>query len=65
MSTPLLALNELRTEIPTRRGVVRAVDGVSLDIGAGEAVALVGESGCGKSTFARQQLTRGNGTKSN
>ncbi|GAB3434548.1 ABC transporter ATP-binding protein [Actinophytocola sediminis] len=36
-----------------RRGLVRAVDGVNLTVGAGETVCLVGESGCGKSTVAR------------
>ena len=50
--TPLLRVGSLRTEFATERGVVRAVDGVSFEVGRGEAVALVGESGCGKSATA-------------
>ncbi|MCW5745473.1 MAG: ABC transporter ATP-binding protein [Alphaproteobacteria bacterium] len=48
----LLDVRDLRTEFATSHGVVRAVDGVSWDVRAGETVALVGESGCGKSVSA-------------
>src|SRR6185312_15930900 len=46
---PLLAVEDLKTWFFTRDGVVRAVDGVSFTIGRGETLAIVGESGCGKS----------------
>lgn len=55
---PLLTARDLHVTFPGRRGAdpARAVDGVELDIGAGEIVALVGESGCGKTTLARALL---------
>jgi peptide/nickel transport system ATP-binding protein len=47
-----LEVRDLRTTLFTRRGEMKAVDGLSLTVGAGETVALVGESGCGKSLSA-------------
>jgi peptide/nickel transport system ATP-binding protein len=61
MST-LLEVNDLKKHFPLRRrlwkkaGAVRAVDGVSFHIERGETLALVGESGCGKSTVGRSVL---------
>src|SRR6202023_4163348 len=51
-ATPLLAVDGLKTHFFTRRGVVKAVDGVSFSLAAGETLAIVGESGCGKSVTA-------------
>jgi len=49
---PILDIAELRTWFFTRDGVVRAVDGVSFHVIPGETLAIVGESGCGKSVTA-------------
>ncbi|MBC7163397.1 MAG: ABC transporter ATP-binding protein [Roseovarius sp.] len=49
MTDPVLSVRNLTVEIPTRRGVLRPVDGMSLDIAAGETLGVVGESGAGKS----------------
>jgi peptide/nickel transport system ATP-binding protein/oligopeptide transport system ATP-binding protein len=49
---PLLEVKDLVTNFYTQDGVVKAVDGVSYDVNRGEVVALVGESGCGKTVSA-------------
>ncbi len=54
--TALLKATALTKHFRTRAGLVRAVDGVSFTLAKGETLALVGESGCGKSTTARLVL---------
>jgi len=54
--TELLSVRGLRVDFVTDRGVAQVLDGVNLDVGPGEVVGLVGESGCGKTTLARAIL---------
>jgi oligopeptide/dipeptide ABC transporter ATP-binding protein len=49
VSEPLLAVRDLAVTFATDRGTIHAVNGVSFEIGAGETLGIVGESGCGKS----------------
>jgi peptide/nickel transport system ATP-binding protein/oligopeptide transport system ATP-binding protein len=53
MSEPLLRVNDLRVEFSLARGTLHAVDGASFEVGRGQALGLVGESGAGKTVALR------------
>jgi oligopeptide/dipeptide ABC transporter ATP-binding protein len=55
-SKALLQISGLTLHFRTRAGIVRAVDGVDLEVGENEALVILGESGCGKSSLARAIL---------
>jgi peptide/nickel transport system ATP-binding protein len=52
MADPILRVDDLTMHYLTRQGEVKAVDGVSFDLARGQALGLVGESGCGKTSVA-------------
>jgi peptide/nickel transport system ATP-binding protein len=56
MNNGLLQVEELRLHYRTTQGVVQAVDGVTFSLAPGQALAVLGESGCGKSSLARAIL---------
>ena len=56
MNTPLIETRHLKKYFETSSGLLHAVDDVNLTIGRGQTLGVVGESGCGKSTFGRVVL---------
>jgi len=56
MTTPLLEIDDLHLTFASRDGITRAVEGLSLQVHAGEMLGIVGESGCGKSVTAMSVL---------
>jgi peptide/nickel transport system ATP-binding protein/oligopeptide transport system ATP-binding protein len=56
MADPLLRVQDLRVGFLTEDGMLSAVDGVSFELGAGEVLAIVGESGCGKSVTSQTMM---------
>lgn len=56
MSDVLIEVKDLRVEFDVREGIVKAVDGLTLDIKRGQTLGVIGESGCGKSMTARAIL---------
>src|SRR3954469_22349256 len=56
MADPVLTVDDLHVEFHTEDGVVKAVDGVTYELGKGEIIAVLGESGSGKTVHARAVL---------
>lgn len=56
MSMPLLEVQDLRLHYRTKSGIMRALDGVSFQLARGEALVVLGESGCGKTSLGRALL---------
>src|SRR5437868_14890194 len=56
MADPVLTVDDLHVEFHTDDGVVKAVDGVTYELGKGEILAVLGESGSGKTVHARAVL---------